>query len=180
MRLTVPDPPLSNGKVALRRFGAGDAGWVTEACQDDELHRWLPLPRPYTERDARAYIRGNEREWGEGTRATFAIVDAATGKALGSIALSIHRPGLAEVGYWVRADRRRAGVATSAVRLLAGWAFRELRIDRLQLTTHPDNTASQRVAERAGFTREGVLRAYHPTSAGPRDAVMFSLLPAEL
>jgi RimJ/RimL family protein N-acetyltransferase len=65
------------------------------------------------------------------------------------------------------------------VRLLAGWAFRELRIDRLQLTTHPDNTASQRVAERAGFTREGVLRAYHPTSDGPRDAVMFSLLPGD-
>ena len=179
MKLAVPDPPLSDGEVALRPFESKDSGWVAAACQDEELHRWLPLPRPYGERDARAYIRRNQREWGEGTRATFAVVESTTGEGLGAIALTIHRPGLAEVGYWVSAERRRAGVATRAVRLLAGWAFHELHVDRLQLTTHPDNTASQRVAERAGFEREGILRAYHATPQGPRDAVMFSLLPGD-
>jgi len=72
---------------------------------------------------------------------------------------------------------RRA--ATIAVRLVSSWAF-ELGIRRLNLITAPENAASQRVAERAGFTREGLLRAWLPTSTGRRDSVMYSLLPNDL
>lgn len=68
-------------------------------------------------------------------------------------------------------------MATTAVRLVSGWAFEKLGINRLNLITAPENLASQRVAERAGFTREGLLRAWMPTSDGRRDSVMFSLLP---
>jgi RimJ/RimL family protein N-acetyltransferase len=70
-------------------------------------------------------------------------------------------------------------VATAALRLVAGWAFQELGVERLQLTTHPDNAASQRVAAKAGFSREGTLRAWLVTRDGRRDAVMFSLLPGD-
>jgi RimJ/RimL family protein N-acetyltransferase len=66
------------------------------------------------------------------------------------------------------------------VRLLSRWALTELGVERLYLTTAPGNVASQRVAERAGFIREGLLRAYLPTPAGRRDSVMYSLLPADL
>ena len=50
----------------------------------------------------------------------------------------------------------------------------------LELTCGPDNLASQRVAERCGFTREGVLRSQLPFKGGRRDSVVFSLLPGEL
>jgi RimJ/RimL family protein N-acetyltransferase len=63
------------------------------------------------------------------------------------------------------------------VRLVAGRAFGELGIGRLNRQTAPENLASQRVAERAGFTREGLLRAWLPTPEDRRDSVMFSLLP---
>ena len=67
------------------------------------------------------------------------------------------------------------------MQLIARWAFNELGVQRLELTTAPENVASQRVAERAGFTREGVLRGLVATkSNGRRDSVMFSLLPADL
>jgi RimJ/RimL family protein N-acetyltransferase len=67
------------------------------------------------------------------------------------------------------------------VQLVARWAFAERGVQRLELTTAPENVASQRVAERAGFTREGVLRALQATkSNGRRDTVMFSLLPSDL
>jgi RimJ/RimL family protein N-acetyltransferase len=96
--------------------------------------------------------------------------------------IEVHRvagdPGLAEVGYWLCREARGRGAATTAVRLVAGWAFRELGVGRLNLQTAPENLASQRVAERAGFTREGVLRAWLPTADGRRDSVMFSLLPS--
>ena len=69
---------------------------------------------------------------------------------------------------------------THAVRLIAQWAFQELGVARLELTCGPDNRASQRVAERSGFTREGVLRSHLPFRGGRRDTVVFSLLPSEL
>jgi RimJ/RimL family protein N-acetyltransferase len=67
------------------------------------------------------------------------------------------------------------------VQLIARWAFDELGVQRLELTTAPENVASHRVAERAGFTREGVLRGLQATkNEGRRDTVMFSLLPLDL
>jgi RimJ/RimL family protein N-acetyltransferase len=66
------------------------------------------------------------------------------------------------------------------VRLLAPWALRELRLARLALLTDVDNAASQRVAERAGFTREGILRAYEERKGQRHDVVSYSLVPADL
>jgi RimJ/RimL family protein N-acetyltransferase len=63
---------------------------------------------------------------------------------------------------------------------MAGWAFAALGVARLELTCGPDNAASQRVALRCGFVREGVLRSHMQFKCGRRDTVMFSLLPGEL
>src|SRR5215211_5105964 len=61
----------------------------------------------------------------------------------------------------------------------AGWRASS-RLARLELTCGPDNRASQGVAERCGFTREGVLRSHMPFKGTRRDTVVFSLLPGEL
>ncbi|SDJ98637.1 Acetyltransferase (GNAT) domain-containing protein [Actinopolyspora mzabensis] len=75
---------------------------------------------------------------------------------------------------------RGRGAATRTLRLLARWVFDHLTLARLELTCAPDNTASQRVAERCGFVREGVLRSHMCFQGGRRDSVMSSLLPGEL
>jgi RimJ/RimL family protein N-acetyltransferase len=79
------------------------------------------------------------------------------------------------------ATARGRGVCTRALRLLSRHALDDLGLQRLQLVADPDNVASQRVAEKAGFRREGVLRAHlrHPDGR-IRDSVMFSLLPGDL
>ena len=180
MQLAFPDPPLSAEGVVLRRLESGDVGWITAACSDRELSRYTAaIPYPYTEDDARAYVEHAARGWAEGSAATFVVAQGPDAKGLGMIGLHLFPadPGLAEVGYWLRREARGRGAATTAVRLVAGWAFGELGIARLSLQTAPENLASQRVAERAGFTREGVLRAWLPTADGRRDTVMFSLLP---
>src|SRR6476619_3999237 len=83
----------------------------------------------------------------------------AHAEPLGLISLRIAErdPGLAAVGYWLRPDARGRGAATIALQLIARWAFNEVGVQRLELTTAPENVASQRVAEGAGFTREGIL-----------------------
>ena len=85
------------------------------------------------------------------------------------------------IGYWCAPETRGRGVTTRALRLLCKHALEDLGLQRLELITDPDNGASQRVAEKVGFQREGVLRSHllHPDGRR-RDSVMFSLLPGEL
>jgi RimJ/RimL family protein N-acetyltransferase len=180
VRLAFPDPPLSVGGIVLRLPEVGDVGWITAACSDRELSRYIPaMPYPYSSEDARAFIEDAARGWTVGSAATFVVARAPDREGVGAIALHLAAadPELAEVGYWLRREARGRGAATTAVRLVAGWAFRDLGIKRLSLQTAVENHASQRVAERAGFTREGRLRAWMPTAEGRRDSVMFSLLP---
>ena len=73
------------------------------------------------------------------------------------------------------------GIATQALETICRWAVDELRLGRLELATDPDNHASQRVAEKAGFQREGIMRsALEYRDGSRRDSVFFSLLPDEL
>jgi RimJ/RimL family protein N-acetyltransferase len=180
VRLDYPDPALAAAGVTLRRPDIGDIPWITAACSDRELSRYIPMiPQPYSESDARAFIEHTSRAWAEASGAAFVIAEAPGGDGLGTIGLHLFAddPTLGEVGYWLRREARGHGVATIAVRLVSDWAFEELGIRRLNLMTAPENMASQRVAERAGFTREGLLRGWMPTPNGRRDSVMFSLLP---
>jgi RimJ/RimL family protein N-acetyltransferase len=179
--LRVPD--LRDDVVALRPWRESDVPANLDAFSDPTVQRFsYPRADPYTEADALAYVIDATRAWEAGTGAEFACVapddDAAIlgGASIYDIETEWRR---ASTGYWLAPRARGQGIATRAVRLLAGWAFDDLGIERLQLTCGPDNLASQRVAERAGFTREGVLRSQLPFKGQRRDTVVFSLLPTE-
>jgi RimJ/RimL family protein N-acetyltransferase/nitrite reductase/ring-hydroxylating ferredoxin subunit len=178
-----PDPPLSDGLVTLRPFRADDASAVYAACQDPEIGRWIPMiPIPYTEADARAFILMTLRAWHDGTGCEFAIVDAATDRLLGSVGVHLNQAARRHaVGYWVAAPERGRGLAVRAVRLAARWSFERLEGRRLSLWTLPGNVASQRVAEKAGFRFEGIMRNWDAGREGePVAVVMFSMTPDEL
>jgi RimJ/RimL family protein N-acetyltransferase len=166
--------------VVLRPWRIEDAPAVAAACQDAEIARWLSfVPQPYTEEDARFYVRDCIDATED--RKPFAITDAETGQVIGSIDMRINRMRTGHVGYWIAAGARGRGLTTEALRALSRWAIEELGLGRVELVTEPDNIASQRVAEKAGFTREGVLRSILVNRDGSRrDGVMFSLLPGEL
>ena len=177
-------PRLSDEVVALRPWRDEDVPAKFRAFSDPEIQRFSwPEARPYTEDDAWATHRLHEQAWDDGTGAEFAVVSPADeDELLGGASVYDIEAAYARgsVGYWVAPHARRRGVATHAVLLLARWAFAELAIERLQLTCGPDNHASQRVAARAGFTREALLRSHLPFKGGRRDTVVFSLLPHEL
>lgn len=186
MRVTAPEPPLANEVVALRPWQDDDAAAIVAAIDGDpEITQWLDMiPQPYGLADARDYLAQCRQSWAEGTGAAFAVLDVSDRRLLGSIGARFGDPvhGVADVGYWVARDARGRGVATHALRLLAPWLFDEIGIERLQLQTDALNEPSQRVAEKAGFTREGVLRSsrYNDRRRRRVDFVMFSLLRDEL
>ena len=88
--------------------------------------------------------------------------------------------GVAEVGYWVAKEARGRGVATRALILVAGWVFENSEVGRFQLRADTENVASRRVAEKAGFVREGVMRAALVLKGERRDVVMYSLVREDL
>lgn len=175
---------LCDGRLRLRRMDERDVAAVTAICQDEEIQRWTRVPSPYTEEDGRGYLELSRSALEEGRGAHLLVVDGAD-RILGSVGLSIDaydRDG--EVGYWVAPDARGRGVAAAASRLMIRWGFDELGLDRCTLKAATTNLASNAVAERLGFTHEGVLREAFlvglPDERHRVDANVWGLLPGEL
>ena len=169
---------LRDGRLVLREWREEDAPAVFEACQDPEIQHWIPLiPRRYTLEHALAFVRREGRS--DDVRELAVTEDGRVVGAIGMTVKESTRTG--HIGYWCAPSERRRGLTTRALRLLCSHAFEELGLERLELVTDPENTASQRVAETVGFSREGILRSHvlHPDGRR-RDSVMFSLLPGEL
>lgn len=177
----LPDPPLGDGDILLRAWRPSDVPALTAACQDPEISRWTVVPSPYREQDARDFIAGCAEDRHAGRELALAIVDSED-RLLGAIGIGRFDwdDGKAEIGYWIAREARRRAVGARATRLLARWALTDLGLERLELLANPENEASQRLAERAGFTREGVLRKYRRRHGRREDLVMYSLLAEDL
>lgn len=180
MALDVPD--LRDELIRLRPPTLDDVDAITRECQDPEIPRFTRITSPYGREDAVRFVEEAGRNWLEGSSAAFVIADLDHDDVLGSVGLMrIHdERQVAEIGYWVAAGGRRRGIASRAVRLVAHWGVGDLGIARIELMTRLDNVASQGVAARSGFTREGVLRSYTTFGCGLADVVMFSMVPADL
>jgi RimJ/RimL family protein N-acetyltransferase len=179
----LPSGQLTDGVVTLRPLWTGDAAdLLALRSLPDVVATSVPPAVPDVAENAR---RCGEApgDWLAARRALLTIRDAATGAFAGSIGLYMTEPvsGQAMVGYSMLPAWRGRGYTTRAVVLLAGWAFREAGVARLIAGTAPDNVASQRVLERAGFRREGYQRSRLPGPSGTRlDDVLYALLPDDL
>jgi len=181
-RIVLPSDPLTDGPTALRAWRDSDLHAIATACQDPDIVRWTTVPARYGEADARVFLMGRYDALQTATSAPFAIVHATDpAQLLGSIALMRlawqHRR--AEVGYWLAREARGQGHVTRAVRLICAWGFRALGLERIDLLAATLNADSQRVAERAGFTREAVLRSYMQGKGERLDMVAFGLLATD-
>lgn len=165
---------LHSGNLLLRAPDERDVDAIVAACRDPEISRFIPfVPSPYTEDDARAFLADVREAWRESPERTFAVADAERDEFLGVVTIRLREGG--SVGYWLKREARGRGVMTRAVRAVVEWACEEQGIERLVLTAHPDNVASQRVAEKAGFRRVGTTSDHPVFSDGTREAVLFEL-----
>ncbi len=160
------------GQLLLRPPCQRDLAAVVAACQDPEIPRFIPyVPLPYRQQDGKTWLAEVERKWQGSDERTFAIVDQESNRFLGAVSIRLRDGG--SIGYWLSREARSQGVMSEAVGAVVEWARAEHGIERLCILAHPDNVASQRVAEKAGFTRTGITTHRPPFRDGTSKAVRF-------
>jgi RimJ/RimL family protein N-acetyltransferase len=180
---TFPAADLKTERLLLRAHEEQDIAPTVAMFGDEVSQRWLSAPQPYTLEHGRTWCTQTShslRSIGDGIH--WAITDAGTGRYLGGIGVKgtdwLRRS--TEIGYAMAPEARGHGYATEAVRAVARWILVDHGFNRVELFAAVGNAASQRVAEKAGFAREGVARNAGFTHGGQQDMVMFSLVPADL
>ena len=176
---------IETDRLLLRRFTRRDVDAVADAVLSSlpELEVFLPWAyRGYGRDDASAYIRDSIQAWKERRAFDFSIRlhdDPST--HLGNISIwHVSRMGrTGEIGYWIRTDRTTEGIATEATEALLRAGFDHLAMHKIVLRIAVGNRASERIAEKLGFTREGVLREELLIRGTWIDHSLYSLLEQE-
>jgi RimJ/RimL family protein N-acetyltransferase len=178
--------PLSFPAEGIRRDGvlyrlptAEDLDTLAPVFQERSIAEEANLP-PWSRHEVRAAIAHMPQFLENGRILPLVIEDVETGRMLGGAVLHDFNweQGQIEIGYWLFEHARGRGVATRAARFAADYGF-SLGADRIEARVFVGNTASERVLERAGFTREGVIRSLPRRWGGRSDMTLYSLLPGE-
>ena len=179
--LSWPTRRPNHGGVGLREFRTSDVAMVQDLATDPYLPLIGSLPPYADETEALEYIDRQRGRLVEGAGFSFVIADADTDEALGGIGLWLWNAshGRASVGYSVapRARGRRAAAEAMVAVTEFAWTLPELF--RLEAFIEPDNPASLRTAEKAGYVREGVLRSYMEFGGTRRDMAVYARLRDE-
>ncbi len=160
----LPTTPRFTPNLELRPFKRRDLDPLLDAVGASlpTLNEWLPWAHmSYGRRDGLIFLRDSIAAWGEGRAYDFTIRSREdSGRHLGNVSVwyTSRQSLVGEVGYWIRSDESGKGLATEAAARAIEIGFDELELHRIVLRIAVGNDASQRVAEKLGFIREGLLR----------------------
>ena len=167
----------------IRLYQPADADQMHAGALESvaEIYPWMAwCHEGYSLAEARKWIDVQVDLARQGMAFEFAIFDEDH-RFLGGCGINqIHKDNrFANLGYWIRTSATGRGAAPAAVRFVRDYAFRETELNRLEIVCAVGNTRSQRVAEKVGAVREGVLRSRLLLPSGPSDAIMYSLLRSQ-
>lgn len=160
-QLLEPQPvlPTAIPQLRLRPLTEDDIDPLTQACQDPQTARWTTVPQPYTRDHSVGFVRDIAcKGWSTGTTAIFAIADNDGYCGTIDLRMDLADPLVAEIGYNSAPWARNRGYMTHAVRTITRYAFDSFGFLRVEWRALVGNDASRRVAQKAGFTFEGVAR----------------------
>ncbi|MEO8293596.1 MAG: GNAT family N-acetyltransferase [Actinomycetota bacterium] len=156
-----PQPTLpARPHLEARPWRPTDANDLLHAFADPEIRRWH-MRELDTEREALDWMMSWTERWTAETDAGWAVADRETDELRGQVALRFVNLefGYGHVTYWTRPEFRGSGIAASAADAVGRWALEDLGLHRLEIHHSTANASSCRVAEKAGFEFEGVMRS---------------------
>lgn len=162
--MPVASSTLETERLVIRKFTRRDAATLNDAIRVSlpDLNEWLPWARTdYQAGDAATFIRDSVQAWKEDRAWDYTIrFREQPTRHIGNISMwTVSKTGkIAEIGYWIRSDETSKGVCTEAAGAVLGEAFGKLGFHKVVMRIAIGNDASHRVAEKLGFTREGILR----------------------
>jgi len=165
------------GSVRLLPLAAEHLAAVPPMLDDPAVAAFTPLPSPPPDGWAEQWLAGYEQARAEGTREVFAGLDDED--RLIGLGFAPHIDAAAaeiELGYLVAASERGRGLGTAVLRALTDWAFDTQQAHRLTLMIVDANVASQRVAERVGYSYEGTMRSLYGGPGRRSDVQLWSRL----
>lgn len=173
-----PETPPAHGTVVLREATVDDLPMARDLATDPYVPLIGSLPAHATDAEALAWIERNRGRWAEGRGFSFAVAEAATGRAVGQLGLWLAElpKGRAEIGYSIMPSARRRGFAAAALTAATAFAWTIPELHRVELHIEPWNTGSIRTAERAGYRREGLLRSYQEIGGKRRDMLLYAAI----
>jgi RimJ/RimL family protein N-acetyltransferase len=147
-------------ELRLRPWRGSDVPAVLDVFADPQIRHWH-MRAMGSEDEARVWIEAWSGRWSDETDGSWAVVDPETDHLRGQVALrSVNREfGHGHITYWTCPQVRGRGIAVSAVEAVSRWALGELGLHRLEIHHSTANASSCRVAEKAGFDLEGVMRS---------------------
>ncbi len=180
-------PALKGDRVTLRMPVPGVyRKWAAlRGASRAFLEPWEPRwTADELERSAWRYrLRRYREDYAHGVAIAFFIFERTSGALLGGVTLGNIRHGVSQsghIGYWIGERYAGRGYMVDALRLLARHAFETMRLHRIEAACIPANRRSVRVLEKAGFTREGLLRSYLKINGGWQDHYLYALIADDL
>jgi ribosomal-protein-serine acetyltransferase len=178
----IDQAPLRTDRLGLEPIGPDLAEelWDASRASLAELLPWMWWAAEASLDSTRAFAEETARLRREGMSYQFAVRDGL--EMAGAMGIDIHgaERRFGEIGYWIRTDRAGRGYATEGGRALVDFAFADLGLYRLELRAGVGNRASQRVAEKLGFQREGTLRQGCALGRTGYDCYLYGLLATDL
>ena len=175
---------FESDNILIRPQGIVDINLLYEAVRESipEVSKWMPWCHPdYSIEETKIWVKSQLEAWKNHEEFSFCIIDSDNNNFLGGCGLNQFNRAhnFANLGYWVRSSETKKGIATIATKLVAKFGFEILHLSRLEILTAVDNIASQRVAEKAGAKKEGILRNRLRFFDRDMDAILFSIIPGD-
>jgi RimJ/RimL family protein N-acetyltransferase len=169
---------IKGKRINLRSLRLSDADSIAKNINSKYITRYTQnIPYPYKKKYAVSFVRKTFGKIKKGTDYEFGI--ELNGEIVGGASLLKIKDRIAELGYWLGKRFWGKGYMTEAAKLITDYGFRKLNIKKICSRVAGPNIASQRVLEKTGFKKEGILRKQFVKKGKYYDEVRYGLLSEE-